>query len=186
MNTTEPNQFIQGEKVEWKKEFCDFNPSDDYSVKYHLRGQSGGVDITGAADGAGFVFTITSAQSANLAAGDYFFQAFAELSGEKFSVSEGKMIVKPGLAAVDVNSAFDNRTQAEKDLAAVRAALSGKASNDIASYTINNRQLSRYTIPDLLALETRLVERVRREKENARLKKGGPLFKQVLVRMKDD
>lgn len=186
MNPTEPRTFIQGETVRWRKEFDCYASSGGYSIIYYLRGQSGGIDIGGADDDGGFIFTITSSQSANLATGNYSYQAFAIKNADKFLVSEGTLQIKAGLSTIAQNAAFDNRTQAEKDLAAVREMISGKASKDVQRYTINNRQLDKIPIPDLIALETRLVERVRQEKRAARLKKGGKFFKTILVRMKDD
>lgn len=185
-NTTEPTSFIQGETVQWRKEFCDYLPSGGYSVIYYLRGPEGGIDIGGAADGDAFVFTISAAQSATLAVGEYGYQAFAILNADKFLVSQGELRVKAGLATISTGEAFDNRTQAEKDLEAVRALLSGKASSDVQSYTIGNRELAKIPMADLLALEKNLSARVRRERQAERLKKGGSFFKPILVRMHDD
>lgn len=186
MNTTEPKSFIQGETVQWRKEFCDYNSAGGFSVIYHLRGPGGGIDVGGASDGDGFIFTITSSQSGGLQTGSFSYQAFAIKNADKFLVSEGTLQVKAGLSTIDASQSFDNRTQSEKDLAAVRAMLSGKASKDVQRYTINNRQLDKIPIPDLLALETRLVDRVRNERCAANLKKGKPFLKTILVRMNND
>lgn len=186
MNTTEPRYFIQGETVQWRKEFDCYDAAGGFSIIYYLRGPSGGIDIGGADDGDGYIFTITSSQTGALAVGNYSYQAFAIKNAEKFFVAEGNLQIKAGLSTIPQNQSFDSRTQAEKDLEAVRAMLSGKASKDVQRYTINNRQLDKIPIPDLLALETRFVERVRSERRAAGLKKGRPFLKTILVRMKDD
>lgn len=184
MKITEPKSFIQGERLQWTRRFDNLTDGDGWTLKYYFRGAGSGFDAVAAIAGYDFVVTVPTATTAAMAVGKYAWQLFAEKAGERELLDAGTVEVKAGLAAVGVGETFDALTQAEKDLAAVRAMLSGKATKDVQEYSISNRQLRHILIPDLLALEKRLVFRVQKERQAARIQKGGKFFKQVLVRLK--
>ena len=63
-------------------------------------------------------------------------------------------------------AALDGRSQAQKDLDAVQAAIRTiVAGGVVRQYTIGNRSLSKYDLTDLLALETKLKADVNREQK---------------------
>ena len=73
------------------------------------------------------------------------------------------------LAGLNYNgtpAALDGRTQAQKDLDAVQAAIRTIINGGVVrQYTIGNRSLSKYDLSDLLALETKLKADVNREQK---------------------
>lgn len=186
MRKTEPKSFLQGETLEWSREFADFPASEGWTLKYFFRGQGKGFDAVAAPDGDSFVVTVATATTAAMSVADYSWQAIAEKDGKKFLADSGFAEVKKGFAAsaVDPDASLDVRSENEKTLAAVRAMIAGKATLDQMEYTIGNRQLKRIPITDLILLEQRYEQKVRQERDAARLKKGSRIFKQVLVRMK--
>lgn len=184
MRKTEPKSFLQGETLEWTREFADFPASEGWTLNYYFRGQGKGFDAAGVADGDSFVITVPSATTAAMSVTDYSWQAIAEKDNKKFLADSGFAEVKKGFAATAADDSLDVRSENEKTLAAIRAMIGGKASLDQMEYTIGNRQLKRIPIPDLIMLEKRYELKVKNEREAARLKKGGRIFKQVLVRLR--
>jgi hypothetical protein len=78
--------------------------------------------------------------------------------------SRGKIEVQASLAYSGTPGAFDGRSQTQKDLEAVQAAIrSLMAGGATQEYRIGNRSLKRYDLADLLALESRLKAQVARE-----------------------
>jgi hypothetical protein len=96
------------------------------------------------------------------------------------------MNVRPSLKATAATDEVDNRSQAERDLDAVRAALVPTTSASVQSYEIGgvgtNRRISYFDKSELLALETSLAQRVNREKRNAARRQGAPYFKTIYPR----
>ena len=68
---------------------------------------------------------------------------------------------------------IDDRTQAEKDLAAVQKAIRDIANgNAVKSYSVAGRNLTRYEMADLIALESKLKFEVQRERRAALIANG--------------
>lgn len=99
---------------------------------------------------------------ANLQAGRYYWQLFAEREETKVLLESGALNVSPNL--LNEGAGFDGRTDAEKGLDAVKACLAGKASKDQLSYTIKGRSLTRYSVDELLKLRAFYVTLVRKER----------------------
>ena len=82
-------------------------------------------------------------------------------------------MVEPSLAYSKQPSAFDGRSQSQKDLdacqAAIRSLMSGGA---VQEYRIGTRSLKRYDLAELLALESRLKAQVARESKAAMIANG--------------
>jgi hypothetical protein len=94
--------------------------------------------------------------------------------------NEGQLVVEitPALGA---GAAVYQKTQAEKDLEAVRAALVPTSSASVAEYEIggvgSNRRIRYFGKTELLELEATLAQRVNGERRRAKMKKGAPFFK---------
>ena len=134
-----------------------------------------GVTVVGTPQGSGWTFTISSATSTDFAAGDWYFQAVATANagGAKTTLGTGSITVEPSLVYTGQPSAFDGRTQTQKDLdacqAAIRALMNGGA---VQEYRIGTRSLKRYDLAELLALESRLKAAVARENKAALIANG--------------
>ena len=143
--------------------------SATHNLTYYFRLNTAGegVTVTGTAYNSGWQVTIPAATSAGMDAstGWYFQAVLTAISGGAVSeYSRGQIEVQPSLAYAGSPAAFDGRTQAQKDLdavqAAIRSLMTGGATQE---YRIGNRSLKRYDLADLLALESQLKATVVRE-----------------------
>jgi hypothetical protein len=126
-----------------------------------------------AANGGEFAWT--GADTAAWTPGLYRAHVFATNGTDRHTVETFDLEVAPD--PVSLTTATDPRSQAEKDLAAVRAVLSGQAADGVSEYEIAGRSLKKIPIADLLLLEKRLAAQVRSNK-------GGSLIKTVSVTYK--
>lgn len=182
----EPKTFIQGETLKWKRSFSDYPAGDGWVLVYYFRGAGSGFDAAATVDGNDYLVTVPTATTSACAVGDYEWQAWFSKDGEKHLADSGRVAVKAGLNSLETSATFDGRSEAEKTLTAIRAMLANKATLDQQSYVIGNRQLNRIPIADLLMLEKRYVMIVSRERQAARIKKGGKFFKTVHIRMSEN
>jgi hypothetical protein len=143
--------------------------SATHNLTYYFRLNTAGegVTATGVAYSDGWKITIPAATSAGMDAstGWYFQAVLTAISGGAVSeYSRGQIEVQASLAYAGSPAAFDGRTQAQKDLdavqAAIRSLMTGGATQE---YRIGNRSLKRYDLTDLLALESQLKATVVRE-----------------------
>ena len=78
---------------------------------------------------------------------------------------------------------YDGRSAAQVGLDAVRAMLRGTASAGVQKYAIQGRSLERYSIAELIVLESQLVAQVKAEQRVANLAAGLADNRKVLVRI---
>ena len=152
--------------------------SSTHTLTYYLRTNKNAESATAvgtAAGDGGWSFTIDSTTSAGFDAGEWYFQAVATAisDGAKTTIGAGSIAVLPSLGYSGTAGAFDGRSQAEKDLdavtAAIRALMSGGA---VREYRIGERQLARYSLSELLMLQSRLKAEVAREKKAEMIANG--------------
>lgn len=179
----EPSSFIGGDTVSWTKSLNDFSAADGWVLTYEFRGANRKT-VTCAANGSGFLATITAEDSAAYIPGDYYVFGYASKGTERYSVFQGKISVKQNPAAG--NSPFDGRTHAKRCLDAIEATLEGNASRDESSYSIQfggtNRQLSLCSKDELMKMRNYYLSEVRREEQAERLAQGGDRGNRILVR----
>lgn len=176
-----PAQIRAGDTVKWRDVAGRDNfgnpvsSGDGWALYYYLRTNTAneGATVTGSAFGNGWEFLISQATSAGFDAGQWYWQAEARKSGEHITLGAGQLEVLPGLNYAGSPGAFDGRTQSQKDLDAVQAAIRAMVSgNAVAEYTIGNRRLKKLEMADLLALESQLKASVKRE-QAAQLQANG-------------
>lgn len=144
-----------------------------HSLTYYLRTNANaeGATVTGTADGTDWRFTV----AANYDAGTWFYQAVATdlATGEAFTAGSGRVEVKPSLVYSGAPGAFDGRSQAEKDLEAVDAAIRTlMAGGAVQEYRIGARSLKRFELAELLVLRDRLKADVIREQRADKIANG--------------
>lgn len=172
-----PKQLRSGDSSTWN-ELSTNDPqagvisSADWALKISFRGNGASLDLTGVADGAGgWDFTLTTANSADLAAGVTYWQAYATKTGQKITIGSGQLKVLPNL--VDEGETFDGRSQAKKDLEAVQVAMRAMISGGaVQEYTIGNRSVRKMTMADLIALENQLKREVVKEESAEMIANG--------------
>lgn len=170
-----PAQIRAGDTVKWRDDSATDTlgvaiTSADWTLTYYLRTNtaSEGATVVGSAYGQGWELTIAAATSVNFDAGQWFWQAIATKAAEKVTLGAGQLTVLAALQYAGTPGAFDGRTQAEKDLAAVQAAMRAIISGGaVAEYTIGSRRLKKMEMADLIQLESKLKAEVKREQAAA-------------------
>ncbi len=166
-----PAQIRAGDTVKWRDDAGRDNlgneiTSASWTLTYYLRTNtaSEGATVVGVAYGTGWELSIAAGTSAGFDAGQWYWQAIATAGSDKVTLGAGQLEVLPALQYAGTPGAFDGRSQAQKDLdavqAAIRAIISGGA---VAEYVIGNRRLKKMEMTDLLQLEGKLKAEVKRE-----------------------
>lgn len=139
-------------------------PAPDWTVSAHLRGSSA-INLTATAEGSQHRFHAEAATTAGLAPGAYWYTMRATDGTTVVEVESGDVEIKPDITSE--TGTYDGRTQAQIALDAIDAVLANRATLDQERYRINNRELYRTSIEDLLKLRAFYYEQVKREKSAA-------------------
>ncbi len=140
--------------------------SGTWMLTYYLRTNtaSEGATITGTAYSQGWELTIAAATSVGFDAGQWYWQAIATAGSEKLTLGAGQLDVLAALNYAGAPGAFDGRSQAQKDLDAVQAAIRAMiAGGAVQQYSIGSRNLTKMRLESLLQLEAKLKADVKRE-----------------------
>jgi hypothetical protein len=178
---TFPNEIRTGDYVQWRipasqDVFGNSISSPDWSVVYYLRTNTGplGATISSSAFNDGFQFTIASNVTATFTAGTWFYQAVANKSGaEKQTIYTGQFKVLESLEYSGTAVNYDGRSQVEKDLATIQAAIRNIISGGaIQEYKIGTRTAKKYELSELIQLESRYKAELVREKQAEMIANG--------------
>lgn len=160
-----PTTFIVGDSFSHREALASYPASSGWELfaRFVPRATGTAIDITFDADGDDHLASV--ADTTAWVAGTYSKLLWAELGATVTSIESGsiKLLPDPRVAS----GVLDNRSDAQTALDNVRATLRGTASANVLRYTINGRQLEHYSIPDLITLESKLVNDVRREEQAA-------------------
>lgn len=151
-------------------------PAPAWALSLLLRGPSS-ITLTAAPSGSQHVFSATAAQTAVWTPGEYWFSARVQNDTGLYEVDTGQIVIVPDMA--QAAPGFDGRSQNRRTLDAINAVIEKRASLDQERYTINNRELWRTPIADLLKLQATYAARVAAEERKA---KGRPVISQLKVR----
>lgn len=161
----EPQSFTAGDTVTWKRSDLSADyPADEWTLVYRFRpeGATTSKTVTCTNDNGDFLALISATESATYDAGVYHWSAYATRTSDSARVTVGT-----GLARVDAdpaNSTADPRSHAAKVLAALDALIEGRATNDVQSYAIAGRSLTRMSMDELLRWRATYREQVRAER----------------------
>ncbi len=139
-------------------------PAPDWAVTAHLRGPSA-INLTATAEGSQHRFHADAATTSSWAPGAYWYTLRATDGTNVVEVETGQVQILPDLA--NQTGPYDGRTPAQIALEAIEAVLANRATLDQERYRINNRELYRTSIPDLLKLRAFYADEVKREKAAA-------------------
>jgi len=132
-----------------------------WSVSVLLRGPVA-IDLAAAADGDRHALNVDAATTATWAPGEYWASVRATQGAAVFEVERARVVIAPDFAALPAG--YDGRTQAEIALENIKAVIAKRATMDQERYRINNRELYRTPISDLLRLKAFYTAAVRRER----------------------
>lgn len=174
-----PAQVTNGDTVRW----LDYPTTDvfglpidssTHTLVYFIRANASDAaeTVTSTAQGSDWLFTWTVNEATT---GTYYWQAQATKISDssKTTLGSGQVAVLPSLAYTGTAAAYDGRSQAQKDLEAVQAAirtlLAGGATKE---YRIGNRSIKRYDLAELIQLEGQLKAQVARENQAEMIANG--------------
>jgi len=167
-----PAQIRAGDTVKWRDVAStdvfgnQVSSSNSWTLTYYLRTNTNheGATVVGTTYGTGWEFLIAQATTAGFDVGQWYWQAEATKSGEHITLGAGQLTVLAGMSYAGLPSAFDGRSQSQKDLDAVQAAIRAIVSGGVVQeYKIGTRSLKKYEMADLIALEGKLKAEVKRE-----------------------
>lgn len=149
-----------------------------WALSLILRGPAA-IDLSSTDNGSAHTIKATAAETAAWASGSYWFSLRATDGVDVIEVEDGTIEILPDLAAQGAD--YDGRGHVEKVLAAIEAVIEGRASKDQERYRINNRELQRTPISDLIALRDKY--RAEARKQSATSARGNSLLgRRVLTR----
>lgn len=139
-------------------------PAPEWVLTLYLRGKQN-VDLVATAEGSQHRFSASAQMTSTWMAGDYWFTLRATNGADVVEVETGSITVTPDMASV--SEGFDGRSQAQIALDAINAVIGKRATLDQERYRINNRELYRTSIADLLKLRSFYRLEVKREQQKA-------------------
>ena len=151
-------------------------PASNWALTTYLRGPIA-IDISAASDGNLHLFNIAADKTKNWRAGHYGYsiRATHKESGQVDEIESGALEIIADLALV--SESIEVRSHAKKTLAALEAVIEGRASLDQERYRINNRELYRTPLSELIKLRNLYRNEVSQELAKA---KGKSLFGTVI------
>lgn len=140
-------------------------PAPAWAMALHMRGVAS-IDLTATPDGTTHIIEADATTTAAWGAGRYWFTLRATNGIQVAEAGAGEIEVLPDLTTV--TAGYDGRSANEIGLAAINAVLAKRATQDQQKYVINNRELWRTPIADLIKLAAFYKAAVNRERNKAR------------------
>lgn len=163
-----PDTITAGSTVTYTSAQSDYTDALGWGLTLYLAGASVANVAASVVDGQ-FVITLSASATAALTPGLYQYSEIVSKGTapniEKHEVGRGGVIVLADIAAATAGSM---QTWAEKELATVRAKLTEVRPTLIEAYTIGQRQVAKQKIRELEESETKLTNRVARERNKGR------------------
>ncbi len=177
-------RFTLGDTLTFSATLADYPASDGWVLHYRLipRGDAGSaVAFNSTASGADHLVTVSAATTAAWQPGTYGWASWVTDGTSTHSIGQGatELLPNPRTAVTPL----DMRSAAQIALDNVRAILRGKASADVLSYTIAGRSLQRYSVAELITLESKLANDVARENRETQMAAFGRDPSRLQVRL---
>ena len=176
---TLPNQIMAGLDFQATVDLCAY-PATQWGLNAILRGPQA-INLAATPNGTSFVFAVPAATTSAWAPGDYWFSLRATQGSAIMDAGGGKLSIVPDLAGVA--EPYDGRSQAAIALEAIDAVIAKRATQDQQRYKINERELWRTPIADLLKLRAYYAMLVARE--NAKLRGKSRFGRPIIVKFSE-
>ena len=144
-----PTSFTAGDTLEFSDSLSDYPASSGWVLSYVLVKDGSQISMSSTADGDDHSFSIPATTTANYSPGTYHWKAFVTNAPERYTVDSGVIEIEQDFTTQA--QGFDDRSHVKKTLDALESVLEGKASADVASYSIGGRSLSKMTPEELLS-----------------------------------
>jgi ferric-dicitrate binding protein FerR (iron transport regulator) len=158
-----PSQITAGLSFQARAQLADY-PVGVWTLRLLLRGAVA-VDVDATVDGSDHVFSVAAGVTATWTAGEYAFAVRATNGTDVVEVEAGRVRVLADLA--NASAGFDPRSQNRIALDAIEAVIAKRATLDQDRYRINNRELYRTPIAELLRLRKHYKVECQREEGKA-------------------
>lgn len=160
----EPPEIVVGDFLQWKKtDYAQVYDPTLYTLEYHARIAGGGNEISIVATNGGTYFLIQADSTVTASYNDGFYHWQADIirisDQNRITIDRGTVTV---VADLDQNSS-DPRTHSEIMLSKIQSLLEGKADQDVSSYSIAGRSLTKLSFQELIDAEKYFAEKVRQE-----------------------
>lgn len=169
MSSCKPlSELVAGDTLNFLVALAGYPADDGWTLKYRLVPQDAAgdaIDLTAVAEGTSYRVSVAPAVTATWAAGFYACSQWVEKTGERVTLSRGAATITPDPSALAPG--YDGRSDDRKALDAIEAVIAKRASLDQERYRINNRELWRTPIADLMKLASMYRARVRMEEARA-------------------
>jgi hypothetical protein len=139
-------------------------PQPEWTVTAHLRGPQP-IDIEAAVVADELRISASPVESAAWTPGAYWLTLRAVSATDVCEIDTGPVRIREDVSAA--GAGYDGRTHAAKVLDAIKAVIEGRATLDQDGYKINNRELKRTPIGDLLTLRRQYEAEVANERNAA-------------------
>jgi hypothetical protein len=176
-------KLIIGDSLSVLDTHADYPASAGWILKYRFvpRISGAAIQLTSVAEGDSYRTTVSSSTTAGWTAGNYAWSKWVEKGSERKTLESGEIVFLPDPAQMTVGT--DTRSHVEKVLDSIEAMLEGKATKDVQEYTIADRQLKHYTVPELLVWRDKYKAQLAAERAAKSLTKGTGLGRKILVRL---
>lgn len=148
----EPLEIVVGDFLQWKRsDLVQDYPLASYSAQYVARITGGGsseVILPATETGGTYLFTVSSATSADFTPGFYHWQleVIQTSTTNRIVVDRGEFTA---IVDLDVNGS-DPRSHAQIMIGKIESILQGKADSDVGSYSIAGRSLTKMSFAELM------------------------------------
>lgn len=148
----EPLEIVVGDFLQWKRsDLVQDYPLASYSAQYVARITGGGsseVILPATETGGTYLFTVSSAVSADFTPGFYHWQleVIQTSTSNRIVVDRGEFTA---IVDLDVNGS-DPRSHAQIMIGKIESILQGKADSDVGSYSIAGRSLTKMSFAELM------------------------------------
>lgn len=177
-----PGTLYAGDTVEFTTLATSEKSAPDFTLAWAIRGLADSLDVTAAPTELGnWLTTINGADTANLEPGSYgvFGTLTSVATGARETVFRGVVRIEANPATLDD---YDPRTEAEKTLDSITAAIKTRVDGGVSTYSIEGRSASYYSLEELLKLRDRYVAIVEKEKAALAVSQGLPNPNRLRVR----
>ena len=188
--TTEPETIVAGDRLIWKRTDLNADYANSAStLKYSARLEGTGsteIEITASASGSDYLIEVASASAVttNYTAGTYRWHLrladyiTRNWDSQRLTLDSGTWEIIANRDAATTDPRSHPRIMVEK----IEAVLEGRADDDVASYSINGRSLTKIAIPELMEWRDRYRAEYMREVRKERARNGKATGSTVLVR----
>ena len=129
-----------------------------------LRGPKS-INVPATAEGDQFKIYASAGVTETWPPGNYWYSLRVSRGDDVIDAAKGQLTITPDMA--DIADGYDGRTENEIALAAIEAVIAKRATMDQERYRINNRELYRTSIGDLLKLRSHYIALVNLERGKA-------------------